>query len=280
MRSVFNLKISHITHNVISSILYIWIKKSAVKLVVIQCTCIAPSKGIQDILRILDSMQWSPDCYYWIPVFVSGTWILDSNRQLDSGFLQLYSGFHKQKFPGFRISYSLTWGKAVKFVCCSGRDMFNNISNYLWDRVFPWICIQALILFKRAVLVQHTPRITEVVVIFKLGVNGKNQEQYYNLVFKWIAIIIATLSTAPLELSLGSSNVFERRMSPGSEPFPLLMCLDATNFVLLSVFTLKEMICPRICWKSLLKSGKSPLPVDMHRSKLRLNLHLIQLLQN
>ena len=58
------------------------------------------------------------------------------------------------------------------------------------------------------------------------------------------------------------------------------MCLDATKFVLLNVFTLKETICPRICSKSLLKSGKSPLLVDMHRSKLRVNLHLIQLLQN
>ena len=44
---------------------------------------------------------------------------------------------------------------------------------------------------------------------------------------------------------------------------------------LLNVFTLKETICPRICSKSLLKSGKSPLLVDMNRSKLRLNLHLI-----
>ena len=29
---------------------------------------------------ILDSTPWMPDCRYWIPVFVSGTWILDSNR--------------------------------------------------------------------------------------------------------------------------------------------------------------------------------------------------------
>ena len=29
---------------------------------------------------ILDSMPWIPDSWYWIPVFVSGTWNLDSNR--------------------------------------------------------------------------------------------------------------------------------------------------------------------------------------------------------
>ena len=32
--------------------------------------------------------------------FISGTWILDSNRQWNSGFLQLYSGFQS---PGFCI---------------------------------------------------------------------------------------------------------------------------------------------------------------------------------
>ena len=63
---------------------------------------------------------------YWIPVFVSGTWILDSNRLWDSGFLwvvlifripkprvpdsKTFSdfGFHKQKFSGFRNSDSVT----------------------------------------------------------------------------------------------------------------------------------------------------------------------------
>ena len=63
---------------------------------------------------------------YWIPLFVSGTWILDSNRLWDSGFLwvvlifripkprvpdsKTFSdfGFHKQKFSGFRNSDSVT----------------------------------------------------------------------------------------------------------------------------------------------------------------------------
>ena len=49
---------------------------------------------------ILDSTPWIPDSRYFIPVFVSGTWILDSNPLWNSGFLELYSGFQS---PGFRI---------------------------------------------------------------------------------------------------------------------------------------------------------------------------------
>ena len=62
-----------------------------------------------------------------------------------------------------------------------------------------------------------------------------------------------------------SSEVFERRTSTGSEPFYLLICLDATKFVLLVVFTLIETFCPKICSKSRLKSAKSPLPVYVPR---------------
>ena len=57
-----------------------------------------------------------------------------------------------------------------------------------------------------------------------------------------------------------STEVFERGTSTGSEPFSLLTRLDATKFVLLSVFTFKETIYPRICSKSRLKSPKPPLP--------------------
>ena len=56
-----------------------------------------------------------------------------------------------------------------------------------------------------------------------------------------------------------SSDVFERRTSTGSELFSLLICHDATKFVWLSVFTLIETICPRICSISRSKSTKSPL---------------------
>ena len=64
-----------------------------------------------------------------------------------------------------------------------------------------------------------------------------------------------------------SSHVFEGRTSTGSERFSLFKCLDTTKSVLLSVFTLTETICPNICSKSRLKSAKSPLPVDVRRSK-------------
>ena len=57
------------------------------------------------------------------------------------------------------------------------------------------------------------------------------------------------------------------RTSTGVEPFSLLKCLDANIFLLPSVFTLIEMICPKICSKSGLKSPKSPLPVHVSRSK-------------
>ena len=65
-----------------------------------------------------------------------------------------------------------------------------------------------------------------------------------------------------------SSDVFEQSMSTGSEPFSLLISLDATIFVLpTSVLILIETICPKICSKSRLKSAKSPLSVDVRRSK-------------
>ena len=64
--------------------------------------------------------------------------------------------------------------------------------------------------------------------------------------------------------------VFERRTSTGSDPFSLLISLDATIFVLPSVLILTETICPKICSKSRLKSAKSPFPVDVRRSKTSL----------
>ena len=67
-----------------------------------------------------------------------------------------------------------------------------------------------------------------------------------------------------------SSDVFERRTSTGSEPFSLLISLDATVFLLPSVLILIETICPKIYSKSRLKSAKRPLPVDVRRSKTSL----------
>ena len=67
-----------------------------------------------------------------------------------------------------------------------------------------------------------------------------------------------------------SSDVFERRTSSGSEPFPVLISLDATLFILPSVLILTETICPKVCSKSRLKSAKLPFPVDVRRSKTSL----------
>ena len=68
-------------------------------------------------------------------------------------------------------------------------------------------------------------------------------------------------------LSIG---VFEQRTLTGSEPFSLSISFDAIKFVWLSVFTLIETICARICSKSRPRSAKSQLPVDAPRSKTSL----------
>ena len=67
-----------------------------------------------------------------------------------------------------------------------------------------------------------------------------------------------------------SNDVFQRRTSTESVPFSLLICLDAAKFVWLSVFTLIETTCLRICSKSQPKSAKTQLPVDVRRSKTSL----------
>ena len=67
-----------------------------------------------------------------------------------------------------------------------------------------------------------------------------------------------------------SSYVFERCTSTGSEPFSLLISLDATVFLLPSVLILIETICLKVYSKSRLKCAKSPFPVDVRRSKTSL----------
>ena len=49
----------------------------------------------------------------------------------------------------------------------------------------------------------------------------------------------------------------------GEDAFSLLICLDATKFVLLDFFTLIKTIYLKIWTKPLPKNAKSPLPVDM-----------------
>ena len=68
---------------------------------------------------------------------------------------------------------------------------------------------------------------------------------------------------------LGSlrKDVLERRTSTGSEAFSLFICLDAGKFVLLSFVSLVKRIYSRVSTKPLLNDAKSPLPVDLRRSK-------------
>ena len=73
-----------------------------------------------------------------------------------------------------------------------------------------------------------------------------------------------------------SKDVFERHTSTESEAFSLFICLDAKKFVLLSFFALVKTIYRNVWTKPLPNDAKSPLPVDVHRSKtLLLNLPFI-----
>ena len=64
-----------------------------------------------------------------------------------------------------------------------------------------------------------------------------------------------------------SKDVFERRTSTGSEAFFSFICLDSNKFVLLSFFSLIKTICPRVWTNPPPNDAKSPLPVDVRRSK-------------
>ena len=87
--------------------------------------------------------------------------------------------------------------------------------------------------------------------------------------YPWCSAARASGARAPLLGSL-SSDVFERRTSTGSDPFSLLISLDATIFVLPRVLILIETICSKICSKSRLKNPESPLSVNVRRSKASL----------
>ena len=64
-----------------------------------------------------------------------------------------------------------------------------------------------------------------------------------------------------------SKDVFERSTSTGSEAFSLFIYLGANKFVLLSFFSLIKTIYQRVSTKPLPNDAKSPLPVDVRRSK-------------
>ena len=76
-----------------------------------------------------------------------------------------------------------------------------------------------------------------------------------------------------------SKDVFERRTSTGSEAFSLLICRGDKKFVLLSFFSLIKMIYLRVSTKPLPSDAKSPLPVDVRRSKtLLLNVKTLPII--
>ena len=62
-----------------------------------------------------------------------------------------------------------------------------------------------------------------------------------------------------------SKGVFERHTSTGREAFSFIMRLDATKYVLLSVFTLTETIWQNIGAIPLPMNEKGSLPVDVRR---------------
>ena len=58
--------------------------------------------------------------------------------------------------------------------------------------------------------------------------------------------------------------------STGSKPLSLLICHDASNFVLVSVYSFIKTIRPELWAKSQPKNENNPLPVDVRRSKTSL----------
>lgn len=63
---------------------------------------------------------------------------------------------------------------------------------------------------------------------------------------------------------------FGRCTSTESETFSPWVCLDANNFLLVSLFILVATIWPKVWAKSLTKNVRGPLPVDMRLSKTSL----------
>ena len=78
--------------------------------------------------------------------------------------------------------------------------------------------------------------------------------------------VLVAVAVVPIIGNL-SKDVFERCTSTGSEAFSLLICRDDKKFVLLSFFSLIKTIYSRVSTKPLPNDAKSPLPVDIRRSK-------------
>ena len=87
---------------------------------------------------IQDFMQWIPYSRHWIPVFVNGTWILDSNHQWNSGFLELYSGFQSPAFPLPQAKFP--GSPNLDSITCLGSDRANiQITAYSFLGSWSWL---------------------------------------------------------------------------------------------------------------------------------------------
>ena len=79
--------------------------------------------------------------------------------------------------------------------------------------------------------------------------------------------MIAYVRWSHMNVRSSSVTILSDARQPKVSLFSLLICFDATKFVRLSVLTLKETICPKVCSKSQLKCAKSSLRIDVRRSK-------------
>ena len=117
----------------------------------------------------------------------------------------------------------------------------------------------------------------QLVILNFLGNKSPLFNFYFEVFSDWSAILTRIMPNfvklmrrfRDIVVSLGnlSKDVFERRTSTGSEVFSLLICLDANKFVLLSFSSLIKTIYPRFSTEPLPNDAKSPLPVDVRRSK-------------
>ena len=117
----------------------------------------------------------------------------------------------------------------------------------------------------------------QLVILNFLGNKTPPFNFYFEVFSDWSAILTRIMPHfvklmrrfRDIVVSLGnlSKDVFERRTSTGSEVFSLLICLDANKFVLLSFSSLIKTIYPRFSTEPLPNDAKSPLPVDVRRSK-------------
>ena len=88
--------------------------------------------------------------------------------------------------------------------------------------------------------------------------------------FDVVAVVCGVCLSHHKVLGSLSKGVFERHTSNVSEVSLILKRLEATKFVFLSVFTIKETICQNNWAKPPSTNEKRPPPVDVLRSKTSL----------